>query len=391
MTSTAAVLAEPQLRRSLMVRQHLAGRVATSVEAEVGHLVGMQAQNPPSPYVALWSRLEGFGQEALSSALLARTVARVAAMRGTIHLLTADDALLLPGLMGPVFARDLRVNATHAAALAGVDLDELAARARDVLEDTPMTAGTLGPALGARWPDVAPASLAYAARGTLPLVQVTPRGVWGHSLAPTWTTARAWLGRDEVDLTDPENRRAALERVALRYLAAFGPASVADLQYWSGLTGLRPVVDGLRERLSVSRAGPTAAGRPGRELFDVPDAPRDGQEALPPRLLPDFDNVTLAHADRSRVVTDEHRQRMASVNGVLPGKLLVGGRVGATWQVVRTRGSAAERVATLVITPLEPLPDGSWAGVQEEAQGLLGFLAADADEHEVVLAEAAPA
>lgn len=386
MTSADPVLDDDGLNHALLARQHLDARVASTVVEEVHHLVGLQAQNPPSPYAALWSRVEGFTHTELGSALLDRTVARLAVMRGTIHLVTADDALLLPRLLAPLFLRDLRANPTYGVPLRDVDLQDLASAARDLVEAEPMTAGVLGSRLAARWPDVDPRALAHGARGTLPLVQVTPRGVWGRSGTTTWTTAESWLGRAAADLSEPGSRRAALEQLTLRYLAAFGPASVADLQYWCGLTGLGEVVASLRPRLVVHRAPPTAAGRPGRELFDLPDAPRPAADGtLPVRLLPDFDNLTIAHADRTRVITDEDRRRLFSPNGVTPGKVLVDGRVAGTWRVERSPRARGEGRTTLTVTLFSAQPAERQDAVKHEAEAFVRFWVDDVDDHRVVV------
>ncbi len=377
-----------ELNGALLARQHLLVRAETTVVSMTNHLVGLQAQNPTSPYLALWSRLDGFGHDELSTALLDRQVARIVVMRGTIHLVTADDALLLSALVAPMLRHQLRTHPTFAAALRDVDLDELATAARDLVESEPMAGATLGAALADRWPDVDPKALAYAARGTLPLVQVTPRGMWRRSMQPTWTTTRAWLGREQADLSSPEARQDALERVVLRYLAAFGPASTADLTYWCGLTGLSGVISALRPRLVAFRAEPRD-GRPGRELFDLPGAPRppvptaDGHIAPPVRFLSDYDNLTIAHADRTRVVTDEHRRALVSPNGVGPGKVLIDGMVAGTWRIDQPPGST---VATLDVAPFgPPLDPRRRRAVAEEAERVVRFVADEAAQHRVTL------
>ena len=228
------LLTRAHLNRVLLARQHLLERRAGSALEVVDHLVGLQAQNAWSPYVGLWSRVDGFRTDELAAAFWDRTVARIAVMRGTIHLVTADDALLLPGLVAPLYAKDLRVNAAHGAALRTLDVPAVTAAARELVEAEPRVTTELGRLLAERWPDVAPSTLAYAARGTLPLVQVPPRGVWGRSGATTWTTAWSWFGPARTtaapDLTDPAVLAAEQERLVRRYLAAFGPASVDDIQ-----------------------------------------------------------------------------------------------------------------------------------------------------------------
>lgn len=390
------LLTRAALNRALLARQHLLERAPGPVVDLVEHLVGLQAQTPRSSYTTSWTRLAGFRHDELSQAMLDRSVARIAVMRGTIHLVTAADALVLPGLTAPIYERDLRANVVHGAGLRTLDLDELAAVARELVEAEPRASTELGRLLAQRWPDVAPATLAYGARGTLPLVQVPPRGVWGRSGATTWTTTRAWFGAAATgtapDLADPDVLAAELDRLVLRYLAAFGPASVADLQRWSGLTGLRTVADRLRDRLVVLRVEPGPGSASGRELLDLPDAPRpDPQVDAPVRFLADFDNVLLSHADRTRIVAEEHRRALVSANGVVPGTVLVDGRVAATWRVDRVRidpggvRRGRRELATLTVRPVAPLGAGHRREVTAEAEELVRFVADDAAEHRVVV------
>jgi Winged helix DNA-binding domain len=374
------VLGRRALNRALLARQHLLARTDASVLAVTAHLVGLQAQAPWAPYTGLWTRIAGLRHADLADRLLDRDVVRIAAMRGTVHLLVADDALVLPTLTEPIVRGTLRAAQPYGRDLRDVDLDDLAAAARDIVEAQPTGTVTLGQQLAARWPDVDPKSLAYAARCTLPLVQVPPRAVWGRSGATTWTTTRAWLGREPVDLSDPDAHAAAVDAMVLRYLAAFGPASAADVQTWSGLTRLGPVLERLRPRLVTVRAEPAPGARRERELFDLPDAPRpDPDTPAPVRLLAQFDNLLLSHADRSRFVDDEARRRMWRANGAVPGAVLVDGEVAGHWTVTRT-----PRAATLTVTPFHPLPAAARAEVEAEGQRLVEWVADDAADHAVV-------
>ncbi|MDC7122993.1 winged helix DNA-binding domain-containing protein [Cellulomonas fimi] len=383
------------LNRALLARQHLLERTDTSAVEVVGHLVGMQAQNAWSPYVGLWSRVEGFTHADLGDALLDRRLARIAVMRGTIHLVDAADALLLPGLVAPLYARDLEVNTLHAAPLRTVDLAAVTALARELVEAEPRVSTALGTLLAERWPHVPPQTLAHAARGTLPLVQVPPRGVWGRSGATTWTTTAAWFGPDAAaaapDLSDPGVLAAEQERLVLRYLAAFGPASVLDVQAWSGLSGLAAVVARLGDRVVRFTADPSPGKVRPREVLDLPDAPRPPADVpAPVRFLPDLDNVLLSHADRTRVVADEHRRALQSPNGVVPGTVLVDGVVAATWRVERVRveetGARRRRErATLVVEPFGGLTAHDRRDVVAEAERFVAFFADDAVGHDVVV------
>lgn len=366
MTTTAPpVLGTRALNRALLARQMLLDRVDAPVLDTVTHLVGQQAQTPRSPYVGLWTRLTGFDPDELGRLLTERAVVRIVLMRSTIHLVTADDCLYLRPLHAEFLARALdRSGWRHG--FAGLDLAEVAAAGRALVDRQPLTFGDLGQRLAERWPDRDPATLAQVVRAYVPLVQVPPRAVWGRSGAPAHTSAEHWLGRP----LDPDP---SVEDMILRYLAAFGPASVLDVQAWSGLTRLKAVADGLGDRVVRFRA------ESGRELLDLPDGPRpDPDTPAPVRFLPDYDNVILGHADRSRIVDDDVRRALQTRNGVVPGAVLVDGRVAAMWSVER-----AGAVATLVVTPVVPVIRADRDAVAAEGAGLVAFLAADADDHDV--------
>ncbi|HEY1012709.1 MAG TPA: winged helix DNA-binding domain-containing protein, partial [Herpetosiphonaceae bacterium] len=187
------------------------------------------------------------------------------------------------------------------------------------------------------------------------------RGLWGESGPAAHLWAERWLGRP-LEADPPP------ERLILRYLAAFGPASVADIQKWSGLTGLRQPVEALRPRLAVFR------DERGRELFDLPEAPRpDPATPAPARFLPEFDNTLLSHDDRTRIIADEHRLRVFTINGIIRGTILVDGFVSGMWDIRREPGAA-----TLRINQFRPLAAADRAELEDEGRRLLAFADADA-------------
>ncbi|MFF1271929.1 winged helix DNA-binding domain-containing protein [Streptomyces marokkonensis] len=316
--SPAAVLGPRALNRATLERQLLLRRSPMPAVDAVGHLLGLQAQNVKPPYYALAARLDGFTPEALSRPMSEREVVRIVTMRSTIHTHTVRDCLTLRPLVQPARDRELK---QFREGLAGVDPDRLAALARDLVEAEPRTMKQLREALLREWPDADPGALAVAARCKLPLVQVTPRGLWGRSGQVRLTTAEHWLGRPaEPSPTTPDE-------TVLRYLAAFGPASVKDMQTWAGLTWLREAFERLRPRLVTFR------DESGVELFDLPDAPRpDPGTPAPPRFLPEFDNLLLSHADRTRVVPPEYRGRSWQGN-VAHRTLLVDGFLAGLWRL----------------------------------------------------------
>ncbi|WP_371668404.1 winged helix DNA-binding domain-containing protein [Streptomyces sp. NBC_00289] len=319
-TATAPLLDARALNRATLDRQLLLRRSPLSAREAVEHLLGLQAQNVKPPYYALAARLEGFAPGELSGLMDRRDVVRIVTMRSTIHTHTADDCLTLRPLVQA--ARDRELGAFRKG-LVGVDLDRLAVLARDLVETEPRTMKQLREALLTEWPDADPQALAIAARCRLPLVQVTPRGLWGRSGQVALTTAEHWLGR-------PARPAPAPDATVLRYLAAFGPASVKDMQTWAGLTRLRDAFERLRPRLLTFR------DENGVELFDLPDAPRpDPGTPAPPRFLPEFDNLLLSHADRTRVVPPAYWGRTWQGNQA-HSTLLVDGFLAGVWRLEET-------------------------------------------------------
>ncbi len=363
---TDRILTLRELNRATLARQMLLRRRKLPTIEAIEHLVGMQAQAPNPPYIGLWTRLEGFHPDELARLILDRRAVRIALMRNTVHLVTARDCLALRPLMQPVFDRSLYASRANREGIEGVDVEALVAAGRVLLEERPRTAKELGVLLKERWPERDAASLARAVRHVAPLVQVPPRGIWGKSGQTTHTTAEAWLDQH----LDPDP---SLDEMVVRYLGAFGPATVKDVQTWSGLTRLGEVTERLRPRLHAFR------DEQGKELFDLPDAPRpDPDTPVPPRFLPEFDNLILSYADRTRIIANDHRKVIASKNGMVPATVLVDGFVRGVWKIEKSQG-----VATLVIEPFETLSKRDRAALTEEGERLVRFVEDGAKIHDI--------
>ncbi|GII64232.1 hypothetical protein Skr01_43170 [Sphaerisporangium krabiense] len=364
------VLSTRALNRATLARQLLLDRADLPARHAVAHLCGLQAQEPQEPFVGLWSRLRAFPPASLSDLLSERHVVRTHLMRRTVHLVTADDALAWRSRHGPMLRQ--RVLGTYRRELDGVDLDELAAAGLAVMSDGhPRSMGDLARALAPRWPTPGPRALGeMLVAALLPMAQLPPRGLWRTKAGVRNALLSSWLGR-EVDPPATDGSDPVGQTLVRRYLAAFGPAATADLRAWSGLTGLPAAVAAIRDELITFRDDR------GRELLDLPNAPRpDPDTPAPVRFLPAFDNALLGYHDRTRIVDDLHRG--LSVTGARV--VLLDGRVAATWTTAP---------ATVTITPLRPLSRSDRTAITEEGRSLSSFLS-DGQSDRVQIDEPSP-
>ncbi|RAY14186.1 winged helix DNA-binding domain-containing protein [Actinomadura craniellae] len=361
------VLDARALNRATLARQLLLDRADMPVLDAVAHLCGLQAQEPQEPFVGLWSRLRAFDPAALSDLLTGRGVVRTHLMRRTVHLVAADDVLAWRSRHDAMLRQ--RVLGVYRRELAGVDLDELAAAGRAVLADgEPRSMSELARAVAGRWPEPGPRALGEMLIALIPVAQLPPRGLWRTKAGVRNLPIPRWLGR-EIDPPAPEGSDPVGEVLVRRYLAAFGPAATADLRAWCGLAGLPAAVTAVRGELVAFR------DERGRELLDLPDAPRpDPDTPAPVRFLPAFDNALLGYHDRGRIVDDAHRG--LSVAGARV--VLVDGRVAATWDV---------EAGTVAVTPLRGLSPADRADVAEQGRALASFLS-DGDSRRVRIAAA---
>jgi hypothetical protein len=357
------------LNRATLARQLLLDRSLMPVEAALEHLLGLQAQTPQTWYVGMWSRLADCDPERLSAMLADRRAVRIAVMRSTIHLLSAADAWTLRPLVQPVLDRMLQGN--FGPRLEGLDRDAVVAAGRAIVEERPVTFKELGARLHEQWPDADPLALSMLIRTAVALVQVPPRGLWRRSGPVAHTSIEGWLGEPPTDLP-------SIDDIVVRYLAAFGPASVMDAQAWCGLTKLGEVFERLRPQLVSFR------DETGRELYDLPEAPRPGPDVpAPPRFLYDFDNLLLSHADRRRFIDSAIRAKILETPNAYPGTFLVDGAVAGTWDWPRSSGRGASGNATLALHPFVPLSGADQEALEAEGAALLALLAPEAAHGDV--------
>jgi len=346
---TERVLSTRELNRALLARQLLLERSSLPLPAALEQAAGLQAQYAPSPYVGLWSRLRGFRRDDLTRALEDRRAVQATLLRSTIHVVSAADY--------PPFAeavRRARREWWERAArreLDGVDLETAAALVRERLAAGPARQAELAGLLAERgFPKAAWNGVGL----WVDMVRVPPSGTWERRRADLYGLAEDWLGPWRVGEAD------ALEHLVRRYLAGFGPASLADLGSWAGLplTRVRPVL----ERVGTRRFRDDQGG----ELFDLPGAPlpEPGTPA-PPRFLSTWDANLLVHARRTQLLPERYRPRIFHVRAPhsFP-TFLVDGAVAGTWR---------HREGRVQLEPFEPLPRATRRELEAEAERLAAF------------------
>ncbi|NEW49683.1 winged helix DNA-binding domain-containing protein [Nocardia cyriacigeorgica] len=342
-----------ELNRTLLMRQRLAERVDDTPLELIRHLVAVQGQEPNWPYVGLWARLSGFRHDDLAVLLRERKLVRSTMIRRTMHLAAAEDYRWLRPTVQP-WVESLLKAAYYRDEIEGVDLTELAAYGRSLLTGRTMARGELGKLLAEHFPDRHTRRLADTVEVLVPLAHGADTGAWGRwrNRYVTVGLADEWIGGP---LSDPDP-----DTLVLRYLAAFGPATVADIQAWSGTTRLAAVLTRLRPELRVFR------DEDGRELYDLPDAPLAPADLpAPVRFLPAFDNALLGHKDRRRIIAETDRLRTAKEASAGIPTYLVDGFAHGRWALDAT---------TIRILPWYPFTPETEQAVLAEAGTLLPFI-----------------
>jgi hypothetical protein len=323
--------------------------------AVVEKLGGLQAQQARPPFAGLWTRIAGFKRDDLLKALCDRKIVRATTLRGTLHLTSPADFALWRPVLQTTFTAG--AHAILRERLATFDQARVLETAAACFKNCPRTFTGLRDELVAAFPDGDERGMGYFVRMHLPVASVPdPNAAWGFS------------SDAEFDLRFTHESEGDAESLVLRYLAAFGPASIADFQAWSGLKQAKPVFDQLKAKLRLFQDDKK------RVLFDLPDAPRpDAGTPAPVRFIAEFDNLVLGHADRARIVADEHRPRIVTKNLLVLGTIIVDGFVAGTWKCERKK-----KEATLRIEPFEKLAPKIRKALEEEGEQLARFLEPDA-------------
>lgn len=352
------ILSLRDLNRALLARQMLLAREKVSIAQAISRLIGLQAQQPQPAFVGLWTRVAGFKRHALLRLFESRDVVRATLMRCTLHVILTDDFISLRSTLQPALTAAMRSILRDRAK--AFDISAITEAARSLFMESPRTFTEVRSAISHQFPGLDERALGYAVRTHLPLITVPVDSDWGFCADAEFMDAALWLGRS----LDAEERP---QDLILRYLAAFGPATPADFQTWSGLSGTRVLFDSLRSSLHTFRDVRN------RELFDLPDAPRPlADSPAPVRFLPGFDNVILSHADRTRIITDEHRSRVTTRNLQVLPTFLVDGFVAGTWKYTCNRDTV-----TLTVSPFSRIPKEVKENLSNEAKLLVHFLAPD--------------
>jgi hypothetical protein len=345
-----------QLNRATLDRQLLLRREPLAAAEGVRRIVGIQAQEPASPYLALWNRIEAFDPRDLDAAFSQRLVVKASLMRITLHAVHADDYAPFHAAMG----RSLRASrlGDPRFTVSGVSIAEVDAVLPDLVAfaSEPRTKAEIEAYLDAQL-NGRTEGVWWALRTFAPLLHAPVGSPWSFGLRPSFMAAPASL--------PPESREASIQALARRYLEGFGPATPHDLAQFTMHT--RGVARDAMRALAEAGELVELEGPNGSPLFDVPGARLPPEDSpAPPRLLPMWDSTLLAYADRSRVIPPDYRRRIIRQNGDVLPTLLVDGHVAGVWRPVE---------GGIEATAFHRLSDEAWAGLAAEATALVAFLA----------------
>jgi hypothetical protein len=344
-----------QLNRATLARQLLLERATLDVPTAVRRIVAIQAQEPASPYVALWNRIDRFDPADLDRAFETYDVVKATLMRVTLHAVHVDDHASFHNAMERILRASRLADGRFAVSgLTVADVDALVpdfrrfvATPRTVPDIEAMLEGRHGPAKQQLW---------WALRTFAPLFHAPTGPPWAFG-------AQRRSYRAAAATLPPDDRVASIQYLIRRYLAGFGPASVRDISRFTlmAVASVREALGGIEDDL-VRLVGPD-----GGDLLDIPDAPiPDDETPAPPRLMAMWDSTLLAYADRSRIIPDAYRRHVIRSNGDVLPTILVDGLVAGVWRP--TDGS-------IEVTAFHQLSDDAWRGLGTEAAALIAFLA----------------
>lgn len=359
---TRETLTNRQLNRATLARQMLLAHSDRSIVEAVEWLLGLQAQQTHDPYIGLWSRLDGFTHQALTRLIVDKRLARATSMRGTLHLHSLPDLVGIRELVRPVLERMWQSNFRRR--FGDNDQSKVLSAAIEVVDREPMTAGDIGKALKDRFPTAEPLAMTVLLQVREIMAQVPPTRIWGSGHAPLLMRASKYLS--------PTNSALDLTTLVRRYLAAYGPASVNDMQSWCGLTKLGEVFEAIRDEL-VTFTAPDS-----RELFDLPDAPRpEAETPAPVRFMPLYENAFLGYDNRRRFVAKGDEKRADFLHVVKPA-VLVDGTFLAGWSIEKKK-----RAAVLTVSPYHKLRKADIADIEREGLRFLRFMEEEAETFDV--------
>jgi hypothetical protein len=356
------ILSTRQLNRATLARQMLLERHDASIAETIRFLGGLQAQQSNDPYIGLWSRLNGFTHEALTALIVDRTLARATTMRGTLHLHTAADLVGFRTLVQGFLETSWKTNFLKR--FGSEDQTKVRRAGVRILDKGPITSGDLGKQLKVKFPTAEPLALAVLVQMSETLIQVPPTRLWGNGSAPKLARIETWL----------PGQKSSLSRLDLvrRYLAAYGPASINDMQIWCRLTRLSAEFKVLEKELV------SFEDSHGRVLYDLPEAPRPAADTpAPVRFLPLYDNAYLGYDDRRRMLMDEDLERLNLFSDFKPA-VLIDGVIAAGWAVSRKKDAARLR-----IEPYRKFGTKQVREIELEGAAFLRFMAEDAKSHTV--------
>jgi DNA glycosylase AlkZ-like len=343
------------LNRASLGRQLLLDRAPLEVGEAMQRIVAIQAQEPASPYIALWNRLDPYDPVDLDHAFIDQAIVKATLMRITLHAVHATDLRAFRTAMEPSLRASCLGDPRFTRA--GLSVVEADALIPALLEfgARPRTNADIEAWLDDRFGPLPKNSVWWALRRFAPFVHAPTGPPWSFSPRPAYVAA--------PDLVATGDRPTAVQRLALRYLEGFGPASLKDLaQFSTKYVGpAREALESLGDRV-VRLEGPD-----GTVLFDVPGGSLPAEDSpAPPRLMAMWDSVLLAYDDRVRIIPPDYRQLVIRKNGDVLPTVLVDGYVAGVWRPVD---------GGIEVTTFHRLSDDTWEGLEIEARHLITFLA----------------